>query len=201
MKNFMKLAQVDVTPLMLAVRRRPELWHEDTFLRHYPQGPFGETESIMLRFPKIADFSSDKSGKRMEKYKANLLPGFDQHESEDKPAFKSLTEARHIIFALMGSVQGERLGRVMINKIVPGGRIFPHADTPVHADYYSRFHVVLQSQPGVVFRCGDIAGDNYEQVFMATGEVWWFNNKLEHEVINNSADDRIHMIVDIRTSR
>ncbi|CAB3731161.1 aspartyl/asparaginyl beta-hydroxylase domain-containing protein [Paraburkholderia rhynchosiae] len=195
MKNFMKLAQVDVTPLMLAIRRRPELWQEDTFLRHYPQGPFGETESIMLRFPKIADFSRDKTGRKMEKYKQNLLPGYDQHESEDKPAFKVLTEARPIVFALMGSVQGERLGRVMINKIVPGGRIFPHADTPVHAEYYSRFHVVLQSQPGVIFRCDD------EQVYMATGEVWWFNNKLEHEVINNSADDRIHMIVDIRTSR
>ncbi|WP_244201383.1 aspartyl/asparaginyl beta-hydroxylase domain-containing protein [Paraburkholderia rhynchosiae] len=191
----MKLAQVDVTPLMLAIRRRPELWQEDTFLRHYPQGPFGETESIMLRFPKIADFSRDKTGRKMEKYKQNLLPGYDQHESEDKPAFKVLTEARPIVFALMGSVQGERLGRVMINKIVPGGRIFPHADTPVHAEYYSRFHVVLQSQPGVIFRCDD------EQVYMATGEVWWFNNKLEHEVINNSADDRIHMIVDIRTSR
>lgn len=195
MKNFMKLAQVDVTPLMLAIRRRPELWKEDSFLRHYPQGPFGETESIMLRFPKIADFSKDKSGRKMEKYKANLLPGFDQHENEDKPPFKSLTEARPIIFALMAMTQGERLGRVMVNKIAPGGRIFPHADTPVHADYYSRFHVVLQSQPGVVFRCGD------ESVYMATSEVWWFNNKLEHEVINNSADDRIHMIVDIRTSR
>ena len=196
MKNFMRIAQgVAVMPLMLAIARRPELWKEDTFLRHYPQGPFGETESIMLRFPKIADFSKDKSGKKMEKYKANLLPGYDQHESEDKPAFRLLTEARPIVFALMHTMAGERLGRVMINKIVPGGRIFPHADTPVHADYYSRFHVVLQSQPGVVFRTGD------EQVYMAPGEVWWFNNKLEHEVVNNSADDRIHMIIDIRTSR
>ena len=196
MQNFLRIAQgVNVMPLLLAIRRRPELWKEDTFLRHYPQGPFGGTESIMLRFPKIADFSKDKSGKKMEKYKANLLPGYDQHESIDYPPFKLLTEARPIVFALMHTVAGERLGRVMINKIVPGGRIFPHADTPMHADYYSRFHVVLQSQPGVVFRTGD------EQVYMAPGEVWFFNNKLEHEVVNNSADDRIHMIVDIRTSR
>jgi hypothetical protein len=33
---------------------------------------------------------------------------------------------------------------------------------------------------------------------MRTGEVWWFNNAIEHEVVNNSADDRIHLIVDIR---
>lgn len=202
MKNFMKMAGgIDVMPLMLSIRRRPDLWKEDTFLRHYPQGPFGETESIMLRFPKIADFSKDKSGRKMEKYKQNMLPGYDQHESIDYPPFKLLTEARPIVYALMHTVQGERLGRVMINKISPGGRIFPHADTPVHADYYTRFHVVLQSQPGVVFRCGDITGGDFEQVYMATGEVWWFNNKLEHEVINNSNDDRIHMVIDIRTSR
>jgi GNAT superfamily N-acetyltransferase len=30
---------------------------------------------------------------------------------------------------------------------------------------------------------------------MEKGAVYWFNNKLEHEVVNNSAIDRIHMIV------
>ncbi|MEJ0004376.1 MAG: aspartyl/asparaginyl beta-hydroxylase domain-containing protein [Pararobbsia sp.] len=196
MKNFLKIAEgVDQTPLLLAIHRRPDLWKEDTFLRHYPQGPFGETESIMLRFPRIADFSRDKTGKKVEKYRANLLPGYDQHESIDQPAYKVLTEARPIVMQLMARVGGERLGRVMINKIVPGGRIFPHPDTPVHADYYSRFHVVLMSAPGVNFRCGD------ETVYMGVGEVWWFNNKLEHEVVNNSGVDRIHMVVDVRASR
>jgi hypothetical protein len=83
----------------------------------------------------------------------------------------------------------------MINKIRPGGRIYPHSDTPVHAEYWDRFHVVLQSSPGVFFRAGD------EDVYMATGETWWFQNLEEHEVINNSPSDRIHMVVDIRTSK
>jgi len=34
---------------------------------------------------------------------------------------------------------------------------------------------------------------------LVSGEVWWFDNTQEHEVMNNSADDRIVMIVDIRT--
>jgi len=196
MNNFQLIAtNVDVTPLILAIKRRPELWKEDTFLRHYPQGPFGETESIMLRFPVKVDFEGDDREEKIRLYKENMLPGFDQHESIDYPPYKLLTEARQIVMNLMARVGGERLGRVMINKISPGGRIFPHADTPVHAEYYSRFHVVLQSRPGVIFRAGD------EQIYMATGECWWFNNKLEHEVINNSAEDRIHMIIDIRTSR
>jgi hypothetical protein len=189
MNHFQMIGSgVDVTPLLLAIRRRPELWKEDTYLRDYPQGPFGEIESIMLRFP-------PKSVHETEEELQKHLSTFDQHENIDQPAYKTLPEARPLVMNLMHYVGGERLGRVMVNKIKPGGRIYPHADTPAHADYYSRFHIVLESHPGVIFRCED------EQVYMPTGSIWWFNNKLEHEVINNSAGDRIHMIVDIRTSR
>lgn len=189
MKNFQLVASgIDIIPLLVGIKRRPELWKEDTYLRDYPQGPFGEIESIMMRFPV-------KGVCETEKELQDHLSTYDQHENIDYPAYKLLHEARPIIMGLMSRVSGERLGRVMINKISPGGRIYPHADTPSHTEYYSRFHVVLQSQPGVVFRAGD------EQVYMGVGEVWWFDNKQEHEVINNSADDRIHMIVDIRTSR
>jgi len=189
MRNFLLLAQgVDVTPLLLAIRRRPDLWKEDTYLRDYPQGPFKQIESIMLRFPV-------KSVHETEAELQNHLSTYDQHENVDYPAYKLLTEARPIVMSLMSRVGGERLGRVMINKIAPGGVIFPHVDTKSHTDYYSRFHVVLQSQPGVYFRAGE------ETTYMAPGEVWWFDNAQEHEVINNSAGDRIHMIVDIRTSK
>lgn len=189
MKNFMLLARdIDVRPLMLAIMRRPELWKEDTYLRDYPQGPFGEIESIMLRFPEKRVFEQEEE---LAAYKAGEH-FFDQHESIDYPAYAILPEARQIIRDLIHLVGGERLGRVMVNKINPGGRIFPHEDTPEHAAYYSRFHVVLQSAPGVDFRAGD------EHAYMDVGEVWWFNNALEHEVINNSATERIHMVVDIR---
>lgn len=178
---------LNVTPLNLAIARRPELWKEDTYLRDYPQGPFKEIESIMLRFPV-------KSVVETEEELRKHASTYDQHESIDYPPYAKLTEARPIVMGLMAQVGGERLGRVMINKIAPGGRIFPHADTPSHAEYYDRFHVVLQSAPGVDFRAGD------EHVYMGVGEVWWFDNSQEHEVINNSAVDRVHMIVDIRTS-
>ena len=174
--------------LMMAIARRPELWKEDTYLRDYPQGPFGMIESIMLRFPV-------KSVCETEEELKDHLSKYDQHENIDYPAYKLLPEARPLVMNLMAYVGGERLGRVMINKIAPGGKIFPHADTPDHAEYYSRFHIVIQSTPGCRFRAGD------EVVHMATGEIWWFDNKQEHEVVNDGTDDRIHMIVDIRTSR
>jgi hypothetical protein len=189
MQNFQLIASnVDVSPLLLAIKRRPDLWKEDTYLRDYPKGPFKDIESIMLRFPVKGVCATEEELK-------DHLSKYDQHENIDYPAYKVLHEARPMVMSLMTRVNGERLGRVMINKIVPGGVIYPHADTPVHAEYYSRFHIVLQSSPGVVFKAGE------EQVYMPTGTCWWFNNKEVHEVINNSAEDRIHMIIDIRTSR
>lgn len=191
MRNFLKLgANIDIMPLLLALHRydkSDDVWKADTYLRDYPQGPFGDTESVILRFPPRSVIETEEALKEFQK--------IDQHENVDQPVFKYFPEARPLVFNLMAAVQGERLGRVMINKLKPGGKVFPHADTPVHAEYWDRFHIVLQSGPGNIFRCGD------ETVSMKTGEVWWFNNKLEHEVTNNSADERINMVVDIRTSK
>lgn len=192
MRNFLKMMSgAEVLPLLLAIHRLEKshgVWKEDTYLRDYPQGPFEDVESIILRFP-------PRSVHETEEALRQHLANFDQHENVDQPVFKLLPEARPLVFGLMSIVQGERLGRVIINKLRPGGRIFPHEDTPVHAKYWDRFHIVLQSAAGNMFRCAD------EQAQMKTGEVWWFNNALEHEVVNNSADDRIHMVVDIRTSK
>lgn len=198
MKNFLRLAEgLDITPLRLAIARRSDLWAEDTFLRHYPQGPFEDVETIFLRFPERVVFDDADVAEQERKialYKANQLPGYDQQESIDYPAYALFPQAREIVLALMTRVAGVRLGRVMINKVRAGGRIFPHADCPEHANYWNnRLHVVLQSLPGNDFRCED------EHVHMRAGEVWWFDNRLDHEVVNNSADDRIHLVVDIRS--
>jgi hypothetical protein len=191
-RNFHKIADgIDVGPLMLALRRHEKssaIWKEDTYLRDYAQGPFEDCESVILRFPPRTVHETEEALKKH-------LENFDQHENVDQPVFKLLPEARPLIFSLMAFVQGERLGRVIINKIRPGGVIYPHADTPDHANYWDRFHIVLQSQPGVIFRAGS------EKVYMGVGQAWWFDNTQEHEVINNSAEDRIHMVVDIRTSK
>ncbi len=183
MRNFLRLASgIDMQPLMLQITRQPELWKADTYLRDYPQGPFQDVETIFLRFPPC-------SVSELERSKT------DPHECVWMDGAIHLTAARKMVFSLMTTVEGERLGRVMINRIRPGGRIYPHADTPEHANYWDRYHFCVQALPGSQFRCGD------EQVQMATGEAWFFRNELEHEVVNNSAADRLHLIVDIRTSR
>lgn len=188
MKNFLQLAAgVDVLPLLHAIKRRPELWKEDTYLRDYPQGPFGEVETIMLRFPVKGVYETEEELK-------NHLSTYDPHECIDYPPYKILHEARPLIMSLMSRVGGERLGRCMINKVAPGGRIFPHIDTKSHTDYYSRHHIVLETNPDSVFRSGD------EAPMWRQGDVFWFDNAQEHEVQNRGATDRIHLVVDIRCS-
>lgn len=182
MKNFQQIAVIEAAPLLNQILRQPQLWKADTYLRDYPQGPFGEVETIFLRFPP-ASVTELERGTR------------DQHECVWMDGWIHLPAAREIVFGLMAKMQGERLGRVMINKINAGGHIYPHADTPVHAEYWDRYHVVLKSSPECNFRCGD------EVVNMVTGSVWWFQNAIEHEVLNNSEEDRIHLIIDIRTQR
>ncbi|ARU23736.1 hypothetical protein RSSE_c3355 [Ralstonia solanacearum] len=158
-------------------------------MRKYPQGPFGDTDTVYLRFQDKVPVDNEE---QLELYKQNKLAGYDLHECPWRAEVDHLPEARALIMALMTATGATRLGRCMINRLVQGGRIFRHADSPWHASYWDRYHIVLQSEPGNVFTCGD------EQVWMRPGEIWWFQNAIEHEVVNNSADDRIHLVVDLR---
>ena len=93
-------------------------------------------------------------------------------------------------------VRAVRIGGVMITRIPPGGRIEPHADDGWHAKYYNtKLYVVLQSNPQCVNRVED------ERVSMAPGEVWYFDNLKEHEVVNDGPDDRITLIICLRCDR
>jgi hypothetical protein len=193
LKNFYRIASgVDVTAVMIKLAHNPQLWHADTYLRDYPQGPFGEVDSIICRFPPRSVKETQAEAEAFM-----TAPGYDQHECKDLPMYDKLPEVRRLVMQMFQAVGGVRLGRVFINRMQPGGRIFKHADTPAHADYWHRHHLVLQSAPGVVFSAGD------EQVYMAPGEFWYFNNgkapdRPEHEVFNGSAVQRLHLVMDAK---
>lgn len=186
MRNFQQLASgIDVLPLLHAVTRQKELWDTQKLRTTHTNSPHTQVNDILLRFIDI------------ETVKGKTDPGYvlDQHESINYPAFFQLPEARPIIYDLMRRVEGQRLGRVIITRLSPGKKIDPHIDSGDHAAYYDRYHCILQNQPGSLFRTGN------ETVCMKTGDVWWFDNSIEHEVINNSEQDRLTMIIDIRTSK
>lgn len=177
MRNFQQIASgLIVTPLLNAVLRN-DLWNKNTLRTQHPNTAHSQVDDIWLRFNKLPE---------------NVTDVIDDTEAVNYPAWFALPDAQNICLNLMHQVRGERLGRVLITRLAPGKTIDPHVDGGAPANYYRRFHVSLLGMPGQLFRCGS------EIVSMPTGEVWWVNNRILHSVENNSADDRVTMIVDIR---
>jgi len=173
MRYFYRLADgLRVLPMMAAIARQPELWNADNCRREFENTPHMSADDILLRF-------GSKDG--------------DSLEAMDTPAMAKVFGAKEEVLNIMRVVSGVRLGRVLITRLEPGKKILPHADTQgEYAKYYTRYHMVLQGFPGSLFTCGD------ETVCMQTGELWWFSAHDEHSVINNSKDDRVHMLIDVR---
>lgn len=183
MKYFRKIADnVDTTPILYALQRNSHLWNQKTFRTTFENTPHCAVDDIWLRF-------SDDS-KTTDT--ASIMADGD---CVWHPAIKELPQVRGIILDLMRRLEAYAVDRVIITRLPPGHAILPHADDEgsyVHDPHRARHHIVLQGLPGSLYRTGD------ETVTMLTGQVWWFNALVEHEVVNNSADDRIHMLVDLR---
>lgn len=184
MRNFHQIAEnVAVLKLAHQLARNGHLWNAQRFRTEFPSTPHVDVDDIWLRFsdPEKCTTTTQVIG-------------------DDKPVWHPaadvLTEAKPIVLDLMRFLNAYELGRLLITRIPPGGKILPHRDDAgeyVSMKDVARYHVVLQGLPGSLFRCGD------ETVCMQTGTIWWFNAFEEHEVLNNSKDDRIHMLVDVRT--
>jgi len=181
MRHFQQIAtNVDVLPLQLAIYRHPELWNADRFRTTYPHTPHGEADDILIRFSDPAVCNT-----------ADTVIGDDQPIWH--PA-ATILPWQPIVLDLMRRLAAYQLDRLMITRLRPGARIAPHADNEggyVNAPHRARFYVAIQGLPGALYHNDD------ETVCMRTGEVWTFNPLLVHAVDNNSADDRISMIVDL----
>ena len=184
MKNFLKIAQgIDVMPLLLSIQRQPDLWDRHKIRKETPGTPHSGMSDIWIRYNDVTEY--EKSGDYREFN--------NQHFPVWYPAYYQLPELRPIIFGLMSRVEGEHLGGVLITKIPPGGRIEKHSDSGWHVDFYDKFYLSLKSDPGANFYCGD------EMINPNQGDIYWFDNRLEHWVENSSNEDRMTLIVCIRT--
>jgi hypothetical protein len=174
---------VDCLPLLHAIQRQPELFNEDRFRTTYENTPNVDVSDILIRYSdtKVKDTTTAVIGDNGPVW---------------RDAARKLPQFWPIVKSLMQRVDAYELGRVIISKVPPGGRVLPHADNiGAYCDVSdrSRYHVILQGFPGNLYTTGD------ETVEMRTGEIWWFDARAMHSVHNQSTDDRIHMIVDVRS--
>lgn len=183
MRFFYKVFEgFKVDELNHSLARHPELWNEHRFRTTFKGTPHVDVDDILIKFTAPENCTIDR-------VVDDTLPVWYYN------AFKKLPELKDIILNLMRYTKAYQLERVIITRIRPGGIILAHADKEgdyVQASDIARYHIVLQGLPGSNFTCGS------ETVNMRTGEIWWFNAHEVHSVVNNSVDDRIHLLVDVR---
>lgn len=177
MRHFHRIAEgIDFFPVVHALQRQPDLWNAHPIRTTHPGTAHSQADDILVWFNDTSDPQAVVNDREVISY----------------PAWEKLPQLRPVIFDLMRRVEAARLGRVIISRLAPGKQITPHVDGGAPATYFERYQLALQSLPGVQFTAGA------ETVQMRTGDVWWFDNQQEHSVVNNSADDRLALIVDLR---
>lgn len=180
MKNFLQIADaVDVVPVLREIATQPMLWDANPLRTMHPGTAHSDVSDIWLWFNEIPE---------------DPAAVVNDIQTIPYPAWTRLPSLRRIVLDLMHRVEGVQLGRCIVTKLPPGGQIAPHVDQGAPAEFYFRYQITIQSLPGALFFCED------EMVNFRGGEVWWVNNRVEHSVVNNSADDRIVCIVDIRSA-
>jgi quercetin dioxygenase-like cupin family protein len=193
MRSFVKVAHgVDTLPVLLALQRQPELWGQNAERAYAPDTPHSGMTDIWVRYNDRRPFDA---GERP------FSEINDEHDSIWYPAAAKLPELRPILFGLMSRVEGERLGGVMITKLPPGGRIEGHTDGGWHAGYYDKYYVALKAEPGTAFWFQPEGSDKPEVILAQTGDIYHFRNDIVHGVHNESAEERIALIVCIRHSK
>lgn len=181
MNTFEQVAAgVDVMPLLFDLQRQ-DLWNKNP-CRLSKRGPHHETQDIFLRYK---DETPNREGGDWSDFSKEHFP--DWYEAIDR-----LPAARGLIFDLMARFCGEMLGGVFIYKVEPGKQIYKHTDNGWHPEYFDKFNVCLQSNPGAAFVYDD------SRMAQQAGDVHWFRNDVPHSVVNGGETDHVVMTVCMR---
>jgi len=178
-KSFFKLPfVVNVAQLCKSLERNSDLFDQHPERRSAYSSPHNGMTDIWVRYNAYDRFGD----------------GFnDEHVPVWYPCLRRIPQVLPVVFDIFQFVGGEMLGGVLITKLPAGGKIESHVDSGWHAGYYDKFYVPVKNAEGSVFCFED--GVIYPEI----GSVYWFNNSVPHWVENNSNEDRISMIVCIRT--
>ena len=175
-----------VQRLLDQLGQNEHLWSTETeWTRKKPGSVIYKTQNIVLRYVTLG----------ADDGRLYLFEDERNRDNWNRPAAKVLTAAWPIVFDLMHAVRAEHIGHVIITRLAPGEEIATHVDRcpPLPGlPYWQRHQVPLQSDEGVVFKCGD------EEKNLRPGKAYWFDNQKPHSVVNKSNRDRLSMIVELR---
>jgi GNAT superfamily N-acetyltransferase len=173
MINFRQVCEIDPAPLASALADHGGMFNDLTWRQDHPASPHPDTETIYLRMP--AEITLDTV--------------FHGTEEVEYPAW-GIGPLRDAAERLAAHVGG-KLGRVMVIKLKPGGRIKEHIDQGSYAAATDRYHLPITTNDRAWLRAGD------ETVSMPAGSVFWFNKHELHDGANDGDTDRVHLVVDV----
>jgi aspartyl/asparaginyl beta-hydroxylase (cupin superfamily) len=178
LKNFRKLKEhVDVLPIVTELECQPEAWLAQT----------GRQRVRVQREALAIPIRGLRRSKRMGRDRR------DVHESRYTTLSRSFPAVRRFIEAVADELDAT-LSRAKIFSLPPAARVHAHVDRGAYYACRDRYHLVIESA-GCPMRAGD------EVVVMRPGELWWFDNKTDHEAWNDSDSPRIHLIFDLEPGR
>lgn len=178
------LSGVLVDDLITQLNAKPELWNRYNFrTQSYAHSPHREVDDIILRYRDFSDFDSEQPERFSDEHRAQYYAAY--HEL---PALKALIDN---IFTL---VDGEELGGILITRIGAGKQVYPHSDQGAwHSEHYlCKALLLLQSAPKQSF---NFDNETHEG---EAGDLFVFDNRPCHWVINDSDTDRVSLILAIK---
>jgi len=186
MKNFMFIGSgINVEPINLILKQNPDLWDENRERRDSQGSPHSEMNDIWVRYNDQKKF---KESGDWSKFNQPHFPIW-------YPAARKLHYIRPLAISMMAKMGSTHLGGILITRIPAGGKILPHVDDNWHSRFYNcKLYIPIQTNINCWNRCGD------EVVTMNTGDCWYFNNAVEHEVQNQGSDERITLILCMKTN-
>lgn len=176
MKNFIKIGNVDISPLLEELENTVHLWGHTPERASYNGSAHKDTDCIILR---------GNSSRDITKYQEEI-------ESDWWIASLNFPYTVRFIEMLSKAFGFKEVGKVMFTTLYPKSSISEHVDEGSYSDHFDRMHIPLITSDKVVFKCGA------EQISMKEGEIFVFNHKLPHSVTNDGNHERFHLVIDYR---
>lgn len=156
----------------------PAVWDRYRWRTDHPQSPHREVSDIWMRYNAIE----------------HLGPRFnEEHTAVWYPIAEQLPYTKRLAEEMFATVSGVQLGGVLVTKIPAGRQVYPHVDRGWHAGYYQKFAIQIAGHKDQAF-CFE-----NESLSALSGEAYEFRNDVPHWVVNPSPEDRITLIVCVRS--
>ncbi len=180
--EFRQIGEVDVSEIKRLINElKPESWNENS-IRQNVYDVHADTETINLAW--------DSDFRHVNPTRHPMLQTFAEPL---RPMFQLIADYYENSVRWQDYFRKNGHGyfiRANIVKLIAGGKIKEHRDKNFSLAHSHRIHIPIITNDKVIFNIGDLSMN------MLEGEVIEINNRMNHSVVNDSQQDRVHLILD-----